>query len=287
MQLAESEANFRKEAKQLAAQLIQQEKMSSLGQVVAGVAHEINNPISFIHGNLQHVEDYATTMLDLLQTYAREYPQPTTALADRLATADLEFIAQDLPKIIGSMNAGSDRIRDIILSLRTFSRLDEADWKSVNLQADIDSTLLLLQHRLNQSSTPIEVQLDYGNLPLVQCSPAQINQSLMNILTNAIEALEIAIAANSAFQPIITITTTTLSDQRIGITIADNASGIPESIQGKIFDPFFTTKPIGQGPGLGLTLSYRIVEQHQGRLTYEVVPGGGSQFTIALSIGRP
>jgi His Kinase A (phospho-acceptor) domain/Amino acid permease len=153
MQLAESEANFRKEAKQLAAQLIQKEKMSSLSQVVAGVAHEINNPISFIHGNLKHVEDYSVTMLDLLQIYAREYPQPTMALADRLADTDLEFIAQDLPKIIGSMHTGSDRIRDIILSLRTFSRLDESDWKSVNLQADLDSTLLLLQHRLNQSST--------------------------------------------------------------------------------------------------------------------------------------
>jgi signal transduction histidine kinase len=287
MQLAESEANFRKEAQQLAAQLIQQEKMSSLSQVVAGVAHEINNPISFIHGNLKYVNEYSTTLLDLLQTYVEEYPHPSTALADRLADVDLGFIAQDLPKIISSMNMGSARIRDIILSLRTFSRLDEADWKSVNLQADLDSTLLLLQHRLNQSTPPIVIQSNYGDLPLVQCSPAQINQSLMNILTNAIEALELAIVDHPAFQPAITITTQTLPNQWISITIADNAGGIPESIQGNIFDPFFTTKPIGKGPGLGLTLSYRIVEQHQGRLTYQAVPGGGSQFTIALPISRP
>lgn len=281
-----------KELQQTQTQLIQTEKMSSLGQLVAGIAHEINNPVNFIHGNLKHVDEYAQDLLKLLSLYQQHYAQPVPAIQDHMNEIDLEFLLEDFPKILASMKLGCDRIRQIVLSLRNFSRLDEAEMKQVDIHEGIDSTLLILQHRLKAKGEQPEIRLvkNYGNLPLVECSAGSMNQVFMNLISNAIDALDAynsqrSLAALKANPSQITITTEVLKPNRVTIRIADNGPGMPKSVRERLFEPFFTTKPIGKGTGLGLSISYQIVvEKHRGAIWCESQPGHGSEFWIEIPI---
>ncbi|MDZ8025374.1 MAG: ATP-binding protein [Nostoc sp. DedQUE11] len=269
------------------AQLIQTEKMSSLGQLVAGVAHEINNPVNFINGNIIHAKEYIQQLLELLQLYQKEYPDPTPVIRSAIGANELEFITEDLKKLLDSMKMGSERISDIVISLRNFSRLDEAEIKTVDIHSGIESTLLILQNRLKiQSNHPsIEIIKEYGQLPLVECYAGQLNQVLMNILTNAIDALENLSFINQPGNRQIFIRTFVLNCNWIAIEIADNGRGMLPEVQKRVFDPFFTTKPVGKGTGLGMSISYQIItEKHQGRLSCISSPGAGAKFIIEIPI---
>ena len=264
--------------KQTQVQLIQTEKMSSLGQLVSGVAHEINNPINFIYGNLTYANEYTLQLFKLLELYQQQYPTPTNVIRDQLEVIDFDFIRADLPKVLSSMNMGTERIRKIVLSLRNFSRLDEAEMKAVDIHEGIDNTLLILNHRLKQG---IEVSKKFDDLPLVPCYPAQLNQVFMNILANAIDVL---ISEDTQPTKRIVIQTQKVAHNQIWVRIWNNGSGIPVDIRDKLFDPFFTTKPVGQGTGLGLSICYQIVEKHSGRIEVISEPGQGTEFAIALPI---
>lgn len=273
-------------------QMIQNEKMSSLGQLVAGVAHEINNPVNFIHGNLPHVKNYIDDIFGLVQLYQKHYPAPVEEIEEESEDIDLEFMLEDLPKILGSMKVGTDRIRSIVLSLRNFSRLDESELKAVDLHEGIDSTLVILNHRLNASfdRPEIEVVKAYGELPLVECYAGPLNQVFMNILSNAIDALEEKLLRSSdqelaEFSPQITLTTSLVDRSWVQIAIADNGLGIPENIQKSIFEPFFTTKAVGKGTGMGMSISHQIVcERHGGTLKCSSSPNSGTAFVIQLPL---
>ncbi|MDX2229358.1 MAG: PAS domain S-box protein [Leptolyngbyaceae cyanobacterium bins.349] len=265
------------------AKLVHSEKMSSLGQLVAGIAHEINNPINFIYGNLEYAASYTQDLLELVLAYQREHPHPSPQLHTQLAQVDLTFVQDDLPKLLTSMRNGTERIREIVKSLRTFSRLDEADMKTVDLHEGIDSALMILQNRLHTSvrGQAIRVVKHYGDLPKVECYAGQLNQVFMNLLTNAIDALDQC--PDHHCEPTIQIHTEIVNAQQVQIRIRDNGIGIPKEIQSQIFNPFFTTKPIGQGTGLGLPTSYQIVtEKHKGILTYHSTPGAGTEFIIRI-----
>lgn len=263
------------------AQLIQAEKISALGQLSAGIAHEINNPISFIYGNVVASEQYTQDCLELLSLYEQYYPSPAEDIQYFIEEIDLDFLKEDWIKLLSSMKTGTSRVKKIVESLRNFSRLDEADYKAVNLNDGLDSTLLLLNHRLTPANNlpSIEVVKNYCELPAVLCNPGATNQVFMNILSNAIEAF-------SAGHPAPAITVTTKAEaERVVITLADNGDGIPEEIQPKIFNPFFTSKPVGKGTGLGLTVSYQtIVESHKGLINVTSILGEGTEFRIQLPI---
>ncbi len=280
------------ELKRTQGQLIQAEKMSSLGQLVAGVAHEINNPVNFIHGNLSHVQGYTESLLNLIYLYQEQYPNPNPVIQAEIEEIELEFLSDDLGKIVESMKLGTDRIRHIVLSLRNFSRMDESGFKAVDIHEGMDSTLLILQHRLKDKPEypAINIVRDYGRLPLVECYVGQLNQVFMNILANAIDALE-ETNADRTYQQIkdnpsqITISTTMIDSKWLEIVIADNGDGIPAAIQKQIFNPFFTTKPMGKGTGMGMSISYQIItERHHGRLECISAPNQGAKFVIQIPI---
>ncbi|MEH1827893.1 MAG: AAA family ATPase [Nostoc sp.] len=266
------------------AQLIQSEKMSGLGQLVAGIAHEINNPINFIYGNLQPASEYVTSLIELNNLYQELYPQPLPEIAEKIADIELEFISDDLQKLLSSMRVGANRIRQIVLSLRNFSRLDESEIKSVDIHSGINSTLLILQHRLQNNSKHPEITViqKYGQLPLINCYASALNQVFMNIINNAIDALE---SSDTNCQPTIIIQTEFIEYKKVVIRIADNGIGMSESVQNKIFNPFFTTKSIGSGTGLGLSTSYSIVvEKHGGKLSCISALGKGTEFIIEIPL---
>lgn len=267
-------------------QLIQSEKMSSLGQLVAGIAHEINNPVSFIYGNLAPALRYAQSLEHLISIYQETYPNPPEAIADCMETVDIDYILSDFPKLLTSMEHGAVRIQNIVKSLRTFSRLDQAACKTVNLHENIDSTLIILQNRLNgRAGNPkIQVVKHYGDLPLVECYGGLLNQVFMNLLVNAIDAIEERqVDVSPGYSGCITITTGIVSDDKIRITVQDNGIGMGRETQAKIFNPFFTTKPTGVGTGMGLSISYQIVTgNHQGQLSCASVLGEGTTFNVEL-----
>ena len=277
--------------KQTQAKLIQNEKMVGLGQLVAGVAHEINNPVNFISGNIKPARNYTENLLYLLNLYRENYPEPAAEILDLEMTIDVDFIRKDFPSLLDSMEEGSKRIQEIVLSLRNFSRHDESSQKQVNIHEGIDSTLLILQNRLKPKAgyPNIEIIKEYGNLPLVECLASQINQVFMNILANGIDALEMSWEQSNlkscSIQPQIIIKTEAINKDYISIHIIDNGLGIPEEVKNRIFEPFYTTKPIGKGTGLGLSLSYQIiVEKHGGNFYSNSLVNNGTEFVIELPV---
>ena len=276
------------ELKLTQSQLIQTEKMSSLGQMVAGVAHEINNPVSFIYGNLTPASEYVQDLLNIIKLYQQHYPTPVNEIKSAIDKVELEFLVEDLQKLMDSMKIGAERIRDIVLSLRNFSRLDESEMKPVDIHSGIDSTLMLLQPRLRKEAgrLGIEIIKEYAQLPQITCYASQLNQVFMNVLTNAIDALEPARdhGNKSEINPAITIRTA-VRDSNLIIKIADNGPGMSEEVLHKIFDPFFTTKPVGSGTGLGLSISHSIVvKSHGGNLSCTSAPLEGCEFMIEIPI---
>lgn len=314
--LQESETREREKANQLEAawqklqhthqqlvkshtQLVQSEKMSSLGQLVAGIAHEINNPVNFIHGNLLHTQRYVEDLLETLHLYERHYPSPVAEIQAQVEEIDLEFLVEDVARMLTSMQSGSRRIRNIVQSLRNFSRLDESALKDVDIHKGLDSTLLIINHRLQEKSERPEIEIikEYGSLPRVECYSGQLNQVFINILNNAIDELEFVHGKKARkdkkksldhqlkSNPQILIRTELINSEWVVIKIADNGYGITTDIINQIFDPFFTTKSVGQGTGLGLSISYQIVvERHGGQLLCHSTPGQGAEFTIKIPL---
>ena len=278
--------------KQTQAQLIHSEKMSSLGQLVAGIAHEINNPVNFIHANLSYVNDDSLDLLKLIHLYQQHYPNPEVEIAEQTEEVELDFLAEDLPNILNSMKVGTERISKIVEGLRNFSRFDESDLKQVDIHEGIDSTLLILQNRLRgtRDSPQIEVIKDYGGLPKIECYAGQLNQVFMNIISNAIDTVNDLIFNKKDIQICqvqgqIRIQTEVKDSDWVRVVIADNGLGMTKEVKPQIFDPFFTTKPVGSGTGLGLSISYQIVvERHGGKLTCISAPGEGAQFFIEIPV---
>ena len=277
------------------AQLIQAEKMASLGQMLAGIAHEINNPVSFIYGNLTHVTEYIQDLLGLIRLYQQQYPQPTPEIKEEIEAIDLDYIRKDLPSILSSMEIGVKRISGIVNSLRTFSRLDEAEFKAADINEGIESALMILRHRFQSREECPEILViqDCGDLPLVHCYASLLNQVFLNLIVNAIDAVEERLLnkyteLEPGFVPLIEIRTEVTDRGWVAIHIIDNGGGIEEKVRSKIFDPFFTTKPIGKGTGLGLSVCYQIiVDKHGGKIECNSTPGEGTEFSIEIPLDSP
>lgn len=308
-QQAQDLANALDHLKAAQTQLVQSEKMSSLGQLVAGVAHEINNPVNFIYGNLTYLDDYSRYLLALVGRYRDCCPESFEKEVSQLGDeAELDFLIKDLPKTMASVRLGAERIRDIVLSLQRFVRTDEDIPKAIDLHEGLDNTLLILQHRLraNIHGPAIRLEKQYGDLPLVECRAGQINQVFMNILVNAVEALEEQYQRRRPTAPSYPTTPgydarvraeprhwvsettgqiriiTACDDQTITIRIIDNGPGLASDVKSRLFDPFFTTKPAGKGTGLGLSISHQIIHSHNGTLEYASTPGQGTECRITL-----
>jgi two-component system, NtrC family, sensor kinase len=311
--LRQSEAQLRQQTKDLGqtlqklqqaqSQLVQSEKMSSLGQLVAGVSHEINNPVSFIYGNLKHATLYTQDLLALIALYQEQYPEPLPAIQKRIKAIELEYLASDLPKLLNSMKVGADRIQEIVRSLRVFSRMDESEMKAVDMHEGIESTLMILQSRLKaQGDRPaIVIVKNYGEMPLIECYAGQLNQVFMNILGNGIDALEESMQdrqwlhKNLQQHPTmddepeafleLCISTDLINRERVRIKIKDNGMGMSEKVRKNLFNPFFTTKPVGKGTGMGLSISYQIItEKHGGTLQCFSAIGQGAEFVIEIPV---
>jgi two-component system, NtrC family, sensor kinase len=281
-----------KELQETQAQLIHTEKMSTLGQLVAGVAHEINNPVNCVCGNLVHVGHYTEDLLNLIELYQKYYPEPNQEIQELFEEIDLDFLIEDLPKAMSSMRVGADRIREIVRSLRNFSRKDDSQMILADIHEGIEGTLLILQNRFKARGNYPEIQVikEYGNLPLVNCYAGKLNQVFMNLISNAIDALdeynETRTNEEIKANPCQIIIKTEADDNRVIIRISDNGSGMTDEVRQQLFDSFFTTKPAGKGTGLGLSISYRFVEEHQGKLSCISSPGTGAEFIIEIPINH-
>lgn len=295
-QLIERISEQLKELQGTQSQLIQAEKMLSLSSMVAGVAHEINNPINFIYANLNYTNRYVKDLMELVVLYQTYYPEPIPEIQEKIEAIEVDFLLIDLPKVLASMQNGAERIRQIVISLRNFSRLDESEMKRVNIHEGINNALLILNYRINSK---IKIINKYGDLPEIYCYPAQLNQVFINILINGIDALEEfkinsqtkakiketnLCTVNSSFSPTITISTEILDSNYIRVGIENNGPGIPPEIQRKLFDPFFTTKPPGKGTGLGLAIAYQIIAKHSGKIQVISESEQGVEFEIVLPI---
>lgn len=274
--------------KKLQVQLVESEKMSALGILISGIAHEINNPITFIQSNLEHATDYFQDLLELIQLYESYYPETFMEIEEKKESLDLDFIRQDLIALLNSMKVGSERISEIIVSLRTFSRLDESPLKKVDLQKSIESTLFVLKKHFQTSThngSPIQVVRNYANLPLIECFASQINQVFLSILVNAIDAIDARPLSQSTQEGMILISTSFLDSRSIMIEIADNGIGMTPHAKQHVFDPFFTTKEVGKGTGLGMAIAHQIItEKHRGEITCTSELGQGTTFTITLPL---
>ncbi|MGB0563680.1 MAG: sensor histidine kinase [Spirulinaceae cyanobacterium] len=271
-------------------QLIQSEKMTALSQLVGGLAHELNNPVNFIQGNLVYAQDYVQDVIELVSLYQQEYPEPTPAVQTAIADLDLDFLYDDLAQVMKSMRSGADRIRNIVTGLQDFSRSDETGYKLAPIQAGLTSTLQLLEHRLQpEEGVAIVLAQNIPDLPQLVCEPGQLNQVFFQLLTNSIDAIRAKLAASPAddYQPCIQLQAQ-VSPEQITLEITDNGIGIDPQHQPRVFEPFFTAKPIGQGTGLGLAIAYQIVvEEHKGQLSFTSQPGAGTTFTLQLPRNLP
>lgn len=257
-------------------QLIQTEKMSSLGLMIAGIAHEVNNPINFISGNTGHLRGYVTVLFELISLYQEVYPL-TPDIELKQQEIDLDFVLEDIYKVVNSIDVGTDRVKQLVSSLRNFSRLDEAEVKEVDLHEGLDSTLVILQHRLKYG---YEVIKNYGDIPFIHCYPAQLNQVFTNLIVNAMDAMD---ETDQKHKQLI-ITSRAIAPDEIQISFKDNGAGMTKEVYEKIFDPFFTTKPVGKGTGLGLGICFQIIQKHGGKIDVTSAPHAGTEFILTLPV---